>query len=94
MKPMRLTKIAEQRTGRVPSQWLTHCETQEEKEKEVEYLKNCSTLFDRLRTMLQDKYDQESATKDTDYDCPSWAAKQAHKNGMLQAYEEIFRLLP
>lgn len=77
----------------IASEWLAGLDG-EAKEKEIEYLRNCSTLFDKLRGMIQRRYDSGVASKDTDYDNASWAYKQAHLNGKLQALEELYKLLP
>jgi hypothetical protein len=77
----------------IASEWLAGLD-EEAKAKEIEYLRNCSTLFDKLRVMIQRRYDLNLATKDTDYDNATWAYKQAHLNGKLQTLEELYKLLP
>lgn len=77
----------------MPMEWLQGLKDQD-RANEIEYLRNCSTLFDKLRGMIQRRYDAALATKDTDYDSASWAYKQAHLNGKLEALEELYKLLP
>lgn len=91
MKSNRLEKHAPKN---ISSEWFAKCESDEEKEELKDYLLNSSRLLDQLKQMIQRRYDQEWGAKVTDYDSASWSHKQAHKNGRLDAYEEIFKLLP
>jgi len=91
MKSQRL-ELHQQRS--IPSEWLSKCTTEEEKEELKAYLLNSGRLFDLLKDMIQRRYDQEWGAKVVDYDSPSWSHKQAHKNGRMNAFEEIHKLLP
>lgn len=90
---MMSNRLSQHNPKGIASEWVAGLD-QEAKEKEIEYLRNCSTLFDKLRSIIQNKYNASSVTKDTDYDNASWAYKQAHLNGKLQALEELYKLLP
>lgn len=52
-------------------------------------------FFDRLREII--KEDLNSITnmeqRTTDYSDPSWAYKQAHRNGQVAAYNKIMTLI-
>jgi hypothetical protein len=91
---MKTLKLDKHQPKNIPSEWLTQCQSEEEKEELRQYLLNSSRLFDLLKKMVQRRYDGEWGAKVADYDSPSWSHKQAHKNGRLDAYEEIFKLLP
>lgn len=91
---MKSHKLEDHKPKAVASEWFGKCATDEEKEELKMYLLNSSRLFDLLKSMIQRRYDQESGAKIVDYDSTSWSHKQAHKNGRIDAYEEIYRLLP
>jgi hypothetical protein len=91
---MKSQKLEQHQAKNVMSEWFTGCESEEEKEELRQYLLNASRLTDQLKQLIQKRYDREWGSKVADYDCPSWAHRQAHKNGRLDAYEEIYKLLP
>jgi len=91
---MKSHKLEDHKPKSVPSEWFAKCETDEEKEELRSYLLNSSRLFDLLKSMIQRRYNQEGGAKVVDYDSPSWSHKQAHKNGRIDAYEEVYKLLP
>jgi hypothetical protein len=91
---MKSNKLERHEPKNLPSEWFAKCESEKDKEELKDYLLNSSRLMDQLKEMIQRRYDQEWGAKVTDYDSPSWSHKQAHKNGRLDAYEEIFKLLP
>lgn len=91
---MKSHKLARHQPRNIPSEWLAKCENDEDKEELKQYLLNSSRLFDLLKDMLQRRYDQEWGAKVVDYDSPSWSHKQAHKNGRMDALEEIYKLCP
>lgn len=62
----------------------------EDKEKMIALL-NHSQLIDRLREILEG-WENELSVSRGDYDNPSWAYKQAHENGLIEAYTKIKRL--
>ena len=91
---MKSHKLDQHQPKNIASEWLGQCQTDEEKEELRQYLLNSRRLFDLLKQMIQRRYDGEWGAKVVDYDSPSWSHKQAHKNGRLDAYEEIYKLLP
>jgi len=91
---MKTQKLHNHQPKNVPSEWFSKCETDADKEELRHYLLNSTRLLDQLKQMIQRRYDQEWGAKVTDYDSASWSHKQAHKNGRLDAYEEIYKLLP
>lgn len=91
---MKSHKLDRHRPKNIPSEWLAKCENDEDKEELKQYLLNSSRLFDLLKDMLQRRYDQEWGARLVDYDSASWSHKQAHKNGRMDALEEIYKLCP
>lgn len=91
---MKSQKLERHEPRSIPSDWLATCKSEEEKEELRQYLYNSTRLFDLLREMIQRRYDQEWGAKVVDYDSPSWSHKQAHKNGRINAFEDIYKLLP
>lgn len=49
-------------------------------------------VLDRLKEICYNTIQNGELTKQVDYDCPSWAYKQADLNGYLRAYREIAEL--
>ena len=76
------------------SEWFAGCKSDEQKQELEQYLRNSTRLFDLLKSMVQKRYDASLGTKEADYDSVSWSHKQAHRNGKLEAFEEIWKLLP
>lgn len=64
--------------------------TQDEKAKMIALLDHSDTI-ERLLEILTAWENELSVTRG-DYSNPSWAFKQAHENGMLEAYTKIKRL--
>ena len=91
---MKSLKLDQHQPKNIASEWLTKCQSDDEKEELKQYLLNCSRVFTLLKSMLQQRYDREWGAKVADYDNPSWSHKQAHKNGRMDAIEEIYKLLP
>lgn len=51
-----------------------------------------SSLIRRIREILVE-FEKQTNNKVTDYDSPSWAYRQADKNGEARAYSKILNLL-
>jgi hypothetical protein len=91
---MKSTRLHRHKPNNVASEWLRDCKTEQAKKERIEYIRNSTPLFDQLKEMIQRRFDGIQSINDTDYDSPSWLAKQAHKNGQLAALEDVFKLLP
>lgn len=91
---MKSQKLEAHAPKSIPSEWFVECKSEEEKEELRQYLHNSKRLVDALKSMIQRRYDQEWGSKIIDYDSPSWSHKQAHKNGRINALEDIYKLLP
>lgn len=80
------------RHHKIPLVWLSNIP----KEKHDQFKERVSlTLEDQvvkqLVLILKDKI--ESLDKNCDYDSPSWAYRQAHRNGRQEAFSEILTIL-
>lgn len=67
-------------------------------EKKAEYeaiLRASTTLIDRLKEMLTDRIKEvhQAQLSMDDYSTPSWAFKQAHRNGREQELRAILTLI-
>ncbi len=49
-------------------------------------------ILDVMENVLKNKITKIHDTKETDYDSPSWANKQAHQNGKVEAYQDVIKL--
>lgn len=72
-------------------QWYSNL-PKAEQEKFKELVRGSKKVLDRLREICYNTKDGVLATSKTDYDSPSWAYKQADRNGYIRAYEEIAKL--
>jgi hypothetical protein len=92
MKSQRLKRQV--KTGNLSTDWFHGLTGEAEKEELRSYLSACTRVFTLIKDILQRKYDHTSSSKETDYDSASWSYKQAHRNGYLQALEDINKLMP
>ena len=49
-------------------------------------------VLDKLNEIVYNMYKEAESTNSIDYDSPSWSHKQAHYNGMREAYSKILEL--
>lgn len=77
-------------TSRFPEIWARGLPDRQKLEFENTLLS--SPVIDRLKTILEDMK-RSLTVHSKDYDNPGWVAKQAHQNGLYEAYEQIERLL-
>lgn len=66
-----------------------------EKEDFTKLLKNSSIVLGRLEEIVQtlDSSVSNQELKEEDYNNPSWAYKQAFRNGQRSAYNKVLKLL-
>lgn len=77
----------------LPMVWTKHLKNDEEAKKRFEStLRNSSTLVSRLVEILKEKDNTVASVTNADYDNPSWAYSQAHRNGYRQALKDILDL--
>jgi len=72
------------------TKWLQHLKTQEEREEFKKLLHNSRNVLDKLAEIV---YNNTIEVKKPDYDCPSWAHKQAHINGYNEAIKHFSEIL-
>lgn len=70
--------------------WTSHLKEEKDRKDFEGYLRNSTTIFDRLRDILHEKKPKPSKQ---DYEKASWAYYQAHQNGKEEAIKEILDLI-
>lgn len=73
-------------------QWFSHLPKNEQDEFKKLVL-GSQKVLDRAAEIVYTRSIVETRPPIEDYDSPSWAYKQADRNGYLRAYTEIFNLL-
>ena len=71
--------------------WSSHLSDKQSKEDFEGYVRNSSSLLERLSDILKQKVVTLSSPRD-DYDSPAWACKQADRNGQLRVLNDILKL--
>ena len=71
--------------------WGSHIEDAEERDDFIKYVKNSSSLLDRMTDILTKKIEAADATRllKKNFDMASWAYDQADTNGYIRALKEI-----
>lgn len=76
--------------------WVTHLKGKDKEDFEDNVYNTLSrnATISRLRELIQRDIDSLlQANKEIDYDSPSWANKQAHRNGRLEALQKYLTML-
>jgi hypothetical protein len=73
------------------TRWYQH-RPKSEQEEIKNIVVNSQKLLDILQEVCYNTIQNGVKTQEADYDCPSWAFKQADLNGYLRAYNEILQL--
>lgn len=73
-------------------QWFSNLPKNQQDDRKV-LIENSEKVLDILQEIVYNMSIVESKSVNTDYDSPSWAFKQAHSNGKLDAYREVISLL-
>jgi hypothetical protein len=73
------------------TRWYQHLPKAEQEEVK-NIVVNSQKLLDILKEICYNTIQNGVKTQEADYDCPSWAFKQADLNGYLRAYNEILQL--
>ena len=73
------------------TRWYQH-RPKAEQEEVKNIVVNSQKLLDILKEICYNTIQNGVKTQEADYDCPSWAFKQADQNGYLRAYNEILQL--
>lgn len=72
--------------------WLTGCKTAEQKEKRKDLVLGAQSVLDILKEICYNSILEEQSVSKKDYDSPSWSHLQAHKNGRIEALNEIIKM--
>lgn len=75
------------------SLWTDHLKTDQEKAEFADLLRNSSRVFSRLEEILAEKLSRYTGSKESDYDSPSWAYKQADANGYIRCLRDLEKLI-
>ncbi len=78
-------------TDKISLKWLSHLKSQAEKEKLKRSILSVPDVWERLESLCVEK---RRVNEVPDYNCPSWAYKQADMNGYNRALNEILELIP
>ncbi len=67
--------------------------SKEKKQEFKELVQSAKIVLDKLQEMVYNRINNGERVSQADYDSPSWAYKQADRNGYLRAYREFLSLL-
>lgn len=73
------------------SAWFQKCKTKEEKESVKQSIMSQREPLDRLKEILEPML--KDTVPSTDYDSPSWAYKQADRNGFNRALTTVLEMI-
>lgn len=75
------------------STWTKHIKEQEAKKSFIEHIRNSSLVLDRIKVYMKEKLTEHEVPPAADYDSPSWAYKQADRNGYLRAMNDVYNFI-
>ena len=77
------------------TKWTSHLEDPAAKKRFESSIQGSKTVLDRLKTIIEEeeKAIEQSEMDAKAYDNPSWAYKQAFKNGTKAAYRSMKKLV-
>jgi hypothetical protein len=79
----------------LPLDWVKHLKDPTKREEYIQTLRASQTIIERLTTLLEE-YEiaiDKTETSLVEYDSPSWAYKQAHRNGQRSTLKYLSDLL-
>lgn len=79
--------------SRLSVEWFTGLKTEEEKEYFRRSIYASRQVLDKLLEIMNKRKASISSVTREDYDSPSWAYKQADRNGALREIESVIKLL-
>lgn len=71
--------------------WSSHIKDSKDKKDFEAYVKNSSSILERLTDLIEKKIEDAEVPK-ADYESSAWAYKQADRIGQIRAYKEILSL--
>lgn len=78
---------------RFHSKWFKICNDESEREELQELLSNNSVIVTKLKEIIESELSASQVSVRSDYDKPSWAYYQAHKNGEIDMLNKILNIL-
>jgi hypothetical protein len=75
----------------VKAAWFKDCKSKKQKESVAQVLQSNRESLDRLKEILEPML--KDTTPAADYDSPSWAYKQADRNGFNRAVTTVLDLI-
>lgn len=75
------------------TQWFSHLKDKQEQDKFKNLILGSQKVLDRLHEICYNVVQSRELTSHMDYDSPSWAYKEADRQGYLRAYREIMKLI-
>lgn len=73
--------------------WLEGLNSPEERENFKAQILAAKNVLDKLNKIVYNMYNEKRDVAFSDYDSPSWLAKQAHANGYCEALRKILELV-
>jgi len=74
-------------------QWFSNLPNKADQEEFKKLVLGSQKILDRAAEIVYNMSIMESRPSSQDYESPSWAFKQAHLNGRIEALNEIYSLL-
>lgn len=74
------------------ARWYQHLPKDQQEERKA-LVRGSKKVLDFLDEILYNISIDEAKSSQTDYDCPSWAYKQAHINGVQAALDKVRKLI-
>lgn len=69
--------------------WTQKISDPKEKEDFKKLVNSASPVLRRLDEVIDEFVEMAQMTTGADYDCPSWAFKQAHLNGFIEGLQKL-----
>ena len=75
--------------------WTHHLKDPEDIKRFTQHINNSRSVLERLSVIMKDKEKSLDLGEinQSSYDSPSWAAKQAHRNGYRECLAELNKLI-
>ncbi len=93
-KPKRIKNSPSSNPSSTPEFWFKDCKTDEDRKAKQSRLLSAKGILEELKTYADNRFSEAARVTSKNYDNAGWACEQAHRNGQMEAYEEIWRLLP
>ena len=75
------------------TKWFKYTKNEQERIELTQTINNSRYILDLLERIIRDEITEEEKTKLDDYNSPSWAYRQADRNGALRVLRQILTLI-